>query len=295
MSWLTARLDRLWPSWYDWVQLTRLDKPIGSLLLLWPTYWALWLAADGQPSWRNLIIFTLGVIVMRSAGCVINDYADRHVDGHVKRTQQRPLATGRLSAKQALVGFAVLCLLALILVLLTNPLTMALSVGGLILAAIYPFMKRHTHLPQLFLGAAFSWSIPMAYAAESNELPATLWLLYAANLAWTVAYDTVYAMVDRDDDLLIGVKSTAILFGDLDVFMVGVLYGLTLACLWLLGVQLSLGGWYFLACAFGAAFMAWQVWQIRDRQRDTCFRVFRMSHWFGFMIWLGFIFHYAAA
>lgn len=293
MSWVTAKLDRLWPAWLDWVQLTRLDKPIGSLLLLWPTYWALWLAADGQPSWRNLFIFTLGVIVMRSAGCVINDYADRHVDGHVKRTQQRPLATGRLSAKHALIGFALLCALALVLVLFTNPFTIALSIGGLILAAIYPFMKRHTHLPQLFLGAAFSWSIPMAYAAESNALPLTVWLLYAANLAWTVAYDTIYAMVDRDDDVRIGVKSSAILFGDLDVLMVGILYALAVACLWLLGGQLDLNGWYFFACLVGAVFMLWQVWQIRGRQREECFRIFRASHWFGFIIWIGIMIHFA--
>ncbi|MBE0482949.1 MAG: 4-hydroxybenzoate octaprenyltransferase [Bacterioplanes sp.] len=295
MLWLTTHLDRVWPTWLDWVQLLRLDKPIGTLLLLWPTYWALWLAAEGMPGWQNLIIFTLGVIVMRSAGCVINDYADRHVDGHVKRTQHRPLATGRLSAKHALIGFSVLCTMAFVLVLLTNPLTMALSLIGLVLAAIYPFMKRHTHLPQLFLGAAFSWSIPMAYAAESNELPATLWLLYAANLAWTVAYDTIYAMVDRDDDIHIGVKSTAILFGDLDVFMIALLYALTIVCLWLLGGQLSLSGWYAVACLLGALFMAWQVWQIRQRQRDTCFRVFRASHWFGCIVWLGFIVHYTTA
>lgn len=293
MSWLTATLYRIWPTWFDWVQLMRLDKPIGSLLLLWPTYWALWLAADGQPSWRNLIIFTLGVIVMRSAGCVINDYADRSIDGHVKRTQHRPLATGRLSARHALFCFLLLCAVALILVLFTNPFTIALSFGGLLLAAIYPFMKRHTHLPQLFLGAAFSWSIPMAYAAESNELPATVWLLYAANLAWTVAYDTLYAMVDRDDDIKIGVKSSAILFGDLDIVMIAVLYALAVACLWLLGGQLVLGGWYFTACLGGATLMAWHVWQARHRQREVCFRVFRASHWFGCIIWLGLVAHFA--
>ena len=200
---LTTRLDSLWPQWRAWIAITRLDKPVGSYLLLWPTFWALWTAAEGIPSVSNLLIFTAGVFLMRSAGCVINDYADRKVDGHVKRTNERPLATGALSAKAALIGFGILCAVSFALVLLTNSMTIWLSFGGVALAAIYPFMKRHTHLPQLFLGAAFSWAIPMAFAAESESLPAYLWLFYAANLCWTVAYDTFYAMVDRDDDLKI--------------------------------------------------------------------------------------------
>ena len=289
MKTLTTRLDNLWPQWRPWIQITRLDKPVGSYLLLWPTFWALWIAAAGTPSLANLIIFSLGVFLMRSAGCVINDFADRKVDGHVKRTSDRPLATGALSSRAALTGFALLCLVAFLLVLLTNRMTILLSFGGVALAFIYPFMKRHTHLPQLFLGAAFSWAIPMAFAAESSGLPAALWLLYAANLCWTIAYDTYYAMVDRDDDLKIGVKSTAILFGDLDLHMIGLLQVMALACLALAGARFELGGVYYLSLLAGALFLAWQLWQARDRDRESCFRVFRQSHWFGVIVWAGIV------
>lgn len=289
---LRQQLDQHLPRWFDWVQLTRIDKPVGSYLLLWPTLWALWIAGEGQPDVANVIIFVAGVFLMRSAGCVINDFADRKIDGHVKRTVERPLATGRISAKEALMTFAVLVLLSFLLVLFTNPFTIALSVGGVALAALYPFMKRHTHLPQVVLGAAFSWAIPMAFAAQSNELNQVVWLLYMANLAWTVAYDTVYAMVDRDDDLKIGVKSTAVLFGDLDVMMVAVLKGIAVFSLLLAGNQAGLGGIYYIALAGGAAFLSWQVWNIRSRERDICFRIFRQSHWFGFIIWAGLVGHY---
>tara|TARA_B100000029_G_scaffold186958_2_gene184283 strand:+ start:11535 stop:12422 length:888 start_codon:yes stop_codon:yes gene_type:complete len=284
---LTTRLDSLWPQWRAWIAITRLDKPVGSYLLLWPTFWALWTAAEGIPSVSNLLIFTAGVFLMRSAGCVINDYADREVDGHVKRTNERPLATGALSAKAALIGFGILCAVSFALVLLTNSMTIWLSFGGVALAAIYPFMKRHTHLPQLFLGAAFSWAIPMAFAAESESLPAYLWLFYAANLCWTVAYDTFYAMVDRDDDLKIGVKSTAILFGELDLQMISLLQAMNLAFLFFAGQQFGFNWIYYLGLVIGALFLGWQIWSARSRSRDDCFRVFRQSHWFGAIVWLG--------
>lgn len=199
--------------WQAYWQLARLDKPIGSLLLLWPTLWSLWLAAGGWPGWQLLVVFVAGVWLMRSAGCVINDYADRHVDGHVKRTAARPLPAGRLGGRQALAFFGVLVLAAFALVLTLNRYTILLSLVGLLLAVVYPFMKRITHLPQLVLGLAFSWAIPMAWAAVQGQLGPVTWLLFLANALWTVAYDTYYAMVDRDDDLRIGVKSTAILFG----------------------------------------------------------------------------------
>lgn len=293
MAKLQQTLDRLWPSWHDWVLLTRLDKPIGSYLLLWPTWWALWLAAEGIPSWQNLLIFTLGVFLMRSAGCVINDYADRHVDRHVKRTEQRPLTQQRLTEKAALTGFVLLCLISFGLVLLTNSLTIWLSLGGVVLAFIYPFMKRHTHLPQVFLGAAFSWAIPMAFAAESNSLPAVVWLLFFAKLTWTVGYDTMYAMVDRDDDLKIGIKSTAILFGDLDLVMISLLYVIAQICLLMVGSQLALGWPFWLAWLLGSLYMGWQVWQIRRRDRESCFREFRASHWYGVIILAGIVLNYA--
>ena len=244
MNAITAQLNRHWPTWKAWVAITRIDKPVGSLLLLWPTLWALWMAAEGVPSIANLMIFTLGVFLMRSAGCVINDYADRKVDGHVKRTSDRPLATGALTPKAALIGFALLCAIAFLLVLLTDQRTILLSLGGVALAALYPFMKRHTHLPQLFLGAAFSWAIPMAFSAEASELSIYLWLLYAANLCWTMAYDTYYAMVDRDDDIKIGVKSTAILFGEMDLAMIASLQAMALGFLFFAGQQFELS-WIF--------------------------------------------------
>lgn len=272
-----------------WIALTRLDKPIGIYLLLWPTYWALWLAADGFPELKNLIIFTLGVVLMRSAGCVINDFADRKVDGHVKRTADRPIASGLISPKAALTGFALMCLVAFVLVLFTNKLTIMLSVGGVLLASVYPFMKRYTHMPQLVLGAAFSWSIPMAFAAEAGELPPALWMLYAANLCWTVAYDTWYAMVDRDDDLRIGVKSTAILFGSADLAIIGLLHGMALIFLWLVAADFGLGGLYQLSLVIAAVFSGWLLYLTRGRDRESCFRAFKLSHWLGVIVLAGMV------
>lgn len=268
-------------------RLARLHKPIGSLLLLWPTLWSLWLAAKGVPSLKNLAIFVLGVFVMRSAGCVINDFADRKVDGHVKRTQDRPLATGEVSAREAVALFIALSLLAFGLVLLTNPLTIQLSVGGLLLAFCYPFMKRYTHLPQVVLGAAFGWGIPMAYAAETNSLPDTIWLVYIANLLWTVAYDTFYAMVDRDDDLKIGVKSTAILFGEQDRLITASLQALALYSLYTVGEEFTLGGFYNLGLIVAAGFCAYQQWLIRFRARDACFKAFLNNNWVGAAVFAG--------
>lgn len=268
-------------------RLMRMDRPIGTLLLLWPTLWALWIAAKGVPSLKNLVIFVMGVIVMRAAGCVINDFADRKIDGQVKRTKDRPLATGAVSSRAALGLFITLCLMAFGLVLMTDPLTIKLSVGGLLLAFCYPFMKRHTHLPQVVLGAAFAWGIPMAYAAEAGELNRHMWLIYLAVVLWTVAYDTFYAMVDRDDDLKIGVKSTAILFGEQDRLITGALQVLTIYSLVLVGNRFELGGFFYLGLAAASGLFAYQQWLIRFRTRDACFKAFLNNNWVGVAIFIG--------
>lgn len=272
-----------------YAQLMRLHRPIGILLLLWPTWWSLWLAAGGFPRWDLLIIFTLGVVLMRSAGCVINDFADRKIDGHVARTKERPLATGRVSSREALGLFAVLCVLAFGLVLMTNTLTIWLSLGGLALAACYPFMKRHTHLPQIVLGAAFAWSIPMAFAAQSGALAQELWLIYLAVVLWTVVYDTFYAMVDRDDDKRIGVKSTAILFGEQDRLMTGCLQGLALYALVLMGGRFEMGVTYYLSLVVVAGLFGYQQFLIRFREREACFKAFLNNHWVGMAVFVGIV------
>lgn len=272
----------------DYALLLRLNRPIGSLLLLWPTYWALWLAADGLPDIGNLIVFTLGVFLMRAAGCAINDFADRKVDRHVKRTKDRPLTSGRIQPWEAIALFAGICLLAfLMVVLFTNSLTLYLSFGGVVLAFIYPFMKRHTHLPQLFLGAAFSWAIPMAWAAEAGEITRLAWLLFTANVLWTVAYDTLYAMVDRDDDLKIGVKSTAILFGDGDRAIIAVLQSLVVLILFLVGRQAELGAIFYLGVITMACLFVFQQHLARFRDREGCFKAFLNNNWAGFAVFLG--------
>ena len=288
MQLIQTRYPKLWP----WIQLMRLDRPVGTLLLLWPTLWAVWIAGNGSPSVRTVIIFTLGVIVMRAAGCVINDFADRNIDGHVKRTEGRPLATGALSGRQALMLFAGLAAVAFVLVLFLNTFTILLSLGALALAVLYPFMKRYTHLPQVVLGAAFSWAIPMAFAAETNSVPAIAWLLYTANLLWTVAYDTEYAMVDRDDDLKIGVKSTAILFGEMDRLMIGALQGMALFALWLLGRQLSFGDFWLAGLAVAAGLFVYQHWLMRERSRDGCFQAFLNNQWVGLAVFVGLLADY---
>lgn len=270
-----------------WINLLRLNRPIGIVLLLWPTLWALWLAAGGTPQLANLLVFVLGVVVMRSAGCVINDFADRHVDGHVKRTAQRPLATGQLSSRQALMAFALLLLLALALVLTRNLLTIKLSLVALLLAISYPFMKRITHWPQLVLGAAYGWSIPMAFAAEIKQLPPLCWWLFAANLAWTVAYDTLYAMVDRDDDERIGVHSTARLFGRWDLAAIAALQLLALGCLWQVGQLAALAPPFNISLIVAALLFGHQLWSCRQRQRDACFNAFLANHQVGMVVFVG--------
>ena len=271
----------------DFLQLMRLDRPIGTWLLMWPTLWALWVAAAGIPERHLLLIFVAGVYLMRAAGCVINDYADRHFDGHVKRTKHRPLATGRISEREAKVLFGILVAASFVLVLFTNLFTVMLSLGGVLLAFIYPFMKRYTNLPQLFLGAAFSWAIPMAFGAVLGQVPLEAWLLFAANVAWTVAYDTEYAMVDRDDDLKIGVKSTAVLFGRADRIMIGVLQLLTLALLGWAGFRLGLGLFFWLGLAGMAATFIHQQRLIREREREPCFQAFLNNHWSGLLVFAG--------
>ncbi|MFG6138908.1 MULTISPECIES: 4-hydroxybenzoate octaprenyltransferase [Halomonas] len=271
----------------DFLHLTRLDRPIGTWLLMWPTLWALWTAAEGVPERRLLLIFVAGVYLMRAAGCVVNDYADRHFDGHVKRTKSRPLATGRIGEGEAKGLFAGLVLAAFVLVCFTNAFTVMLSVGGVILAFVYPFMKRYTHLPQVVLGAAFSWAIPMAFGAVLGHVPLEAWLLFAANVLWTVAYDTEYAMVDRDDDLRIGIKSTAVLFGRADKRIIGLLQLATLALLAWAGERLGLTGFFWLGLAAMAATFVHQQRLIRHRDRDRCFQAFLNNHWSGLLVFAG--------
>ena len=290
---LLQSLNRLHPRAMDFIQLTRLDKPIGIYLLLWPTLWALWIAGEGSPSLANLVIFVLGVNLMRAAGCVINDYADRNFDGHVSRTRARPLASGRITPREALVFFAVLVAISFVLVLFTNATTIWLSFGGLALAACYPFMKRYTYYPQVVLGAAFSWGMPMAFTAETGELPAAAWLLYIANLLWTVAYDTYYAMTDREDDLKIGVKSTAILFGDADRLIIAILQGLALLCLLLAGNRFELGTCFHLGLVAAAACFAWEFYSTRSKDPQACFKAFLHNHWAGLAILAGIVADYA--
>lgn len=290
---LLKSLNRLNPRAWDFIQLTRMDKPIGIYLLLWPTLWALWVAAKGVPSLSNLLIFVLGVILTRAGGCVINDFADRKVDGHVKRTEQRPLVSGKISSKEALVFFALLMGVSFLLVLCTNTPTILLSFGGLALAATYPFMKRYTYYPQVVLGAAFSWGMPMAFTAETGSVPAAAWLLYIANLLWTVGYDTYYAMTDREDDLKVGVKSTAILFGDADRVIILTLQGLALVCLLLAGSHFELGSWFHLGLSAAAACFVWEFWYTRNRDPQRCFKAFLHNHWAGLAIFIGIVLNYA--
>lgn len=275
------------------LQLIRFDKPIGTLLLLWPTLWALWIAADGMPSWDLLLIFTLGTFLMRSAGCVVNDLADRHWDGEVDRTSKRPLVTGAVSAREARLLFAGLLATAFVLVLFTNALTVKLSFGAVALASTYPFMKRYTHLPQLVLGAAFSWSIPMAFAAQTGELPADLWLLYLANLVWTMAYDTKYAMVDREDDLLVGIKSTAILFGKHDRLIIGLLQLTFLVLMFIAGDRFELGLPYYLGLVGAAALCVYHQYLIRQRDPAACFKAFLHNNWVGAVVFAGLVLNFA--
>jgi 4-hydroxybenzoate polyprenyltransferase len=270
-----------------WLRLMRFDRPIGIALLLWPTWWGLWFAAGGLPSIRNLVIFTLGVIVMRAAGCVINDFADRKLDPHVSRTRDRPIAAGEIQARHALMLFFALLAIALVLVLMTNRLTVLMAFFGALVAGTYPFFKRFTHFPQLVLGAAFSWAIPMAFAAEAGTVPALAWWLFAANFLWTVVYDTQYAMADREDDLKVGVKSTAIAFGRADVPILGALMGIITALLVIIGLHFIPHPAWFTAVAIVFLLFQIQLWRIRERDPAACFRTFLSNHWVGLVIWLG--------
>lgn len=264
----------------------RFDRPVGTLLLLWPTLAALWAASGGRPELSLLVIFTLGTIVMRAAGCVINDWADRRLDPHVARTRDRPLASGRVDELEALFLFVALLAIALLLVMFLNRFTQWMAVAGAAIATIYPFMKRITYLPQVVLGAAFSWGMVMAYTAVQNALPAEAWLLFLGSLFWIVMYDTLYAMVDRDDDVKVGIRSTAILFGRADRLMVGVLQALTWMCFALFGARAGFATTYFLGMAVIGALFAHQQHLIRDRDRDGCFAAFGNNVWVGFVLWL---------
>jgi len=272
--------------------LMRFDRPIGIFLLLWPTLWALWVAAEGMPDGWVLTVFVAGVVIMRAAGCVINDVADRDFDPHVSRTRERPVASGRVSPKEALILFMVLCLLAFVLVLTMNQLTIMLAIVGALLAASYPFVKRYTHLPQIYLGMAFGWSVPMAFAAQTGAVPVIAWLFFIATVLWATAYDTMYAMVDRADDLRIGVKSTAILFGDADRIIIAVIQGLFVLVLWMAGLRLELGGYYYAALLLAMVLLVYQQYLIRERIPARCFRAFLNNNWVGMALFLGLVMQY---
>ena len=275
-----------------YAQLIRFDKPIGTYLLLWPALWALAIAGNGAVDGWVLFVFVCGVFLMRSAGCAINDYADREIDLHVTRTRERPLTSGKISPREALAVFAILGLIAFLLVLTLNSLTIWLSLGGILLAVSYPFMKRYHYLPQVHMGAAFGWSVPMAYAAQSDSLPKMAWLLYVATLVWAVAYDTIYSIVDRDDDLRIGVKSTAILFGDFDRLLIGLFQGLFVVAMLLVGVDLNFSAVYFVALAIAILLLVYQQFLINDRVPEHCFIAFLNNQWVGAIIFAGIMGHY---
>jgi 4-hydroxybenzoate polyprenyltransferase len=277
------------------VHLVRLHRPIGIFLLMWPALWALWLAGEGEPPWPVVLVFVLGVVLMRSAGCAINDFADRDFDAHVARTRERPLAVGLVSPAEAVMVFLALSLGAFALVLLLNWQTVALSVVALVLTLIYPFMKRFTHVPQLFLGAAFGWAIPMAFMAVTEAIPTLAWVLFAATLIWALIYDTQYAMVDRADDRKIGIKSTAILFADWDRLAIGLLQALMLGILVWVGFTAGRGLWYFGGIEVAAAFAVYQQWLIRKRDPAGCFQAFLSNNYLGMAVFLGLVFDYAAA
>jgi 4-hydroxybenzoate polyprenyltransferase len=275
-------------------RLMRTDKPIGALLLLWPTLWALWVATPGLPPLWILAVFVAGVWLMRAAGCVVNDYADRKFDGHVKRTANRPLPSGDVTEKEARTLFVVLVLLSFLLVLTLNTMTILLSVAALALAWVYPFMKRYTHLPQVVLGAAFGWSIPMAFAAVSESVPLSCWLMFLANILWAVAYDTQYAMVDRDDDLKIGIKSTAILFGRQDKLIIGILQVAVLTLMVAIGYLNQLNGAFYGAVAAAGVLFIYQQKLIANREREACFKAFLNNNYVGLVLFVGLAISYWA-
>jgi 4-hydroxybenzoate polyprenyltransferase len=278
----------------QYAYLMRLHRPIGTFLLLWPALWALWIAGEGSPDPLVLFVFVAGVVLMRSAGCVINDYADRDFDPHVARTRERPIAAGQVTPREALILFAVLCLLALGLVLLMNSLTIWLSLVGALLAVTYPFMKRYTQLPQVYLGAAFGWAVPMAFAAQTGEVPRVAWLLFVATILWATAYDTMYGMVDREDDLKIGVKSTAILFGESDRLIIAIIQAVLLLALVFAGQAAGLGVYYYFGLLLATALLVYQQYLIRERRPAACFKAFLNNNWFGAAVFGGIVLDYLA-
>jgi 4-hydroxybenzoate polyprenyltransferase len=286
------------PTWRErlvlYARLVRLDRPIGIFLLMWPALWALWIAGEGSPPWQVVLIFVAGVVLMRSAGCAINDFADRHLDGHVERTRARPLAAGEVSPREAVGVFLVLSFAAFLLVLLLDWKTIALSVVALGLAVIYPFMKRYTHLPQLFLGAAFGWAVPMAFTAIAGDVPALAWILFAATVLWALIYDTQYAMVDRRDDLAVGIKSSAILFGRYDRLAIGVMQVVFLAAMGYVGLAAGRGAWYLAGLGVAAALAAYHLYLIRDGDPARCFQAFLNNNYLGMAIFVGLVLDYAA-
>lgn len=277
---------------WNYILLMRMDRPIGIWLLMWPTLWALWLAGDGHPDGGLFIVFTLGVIVMRAAGCVLNDFVDRNIDPYVERTRNRPIPSGQVAPLEALALFVALALIAIGLASMLNRQAQVLAVIAAVLTIIYPFVKRYISVPQFFLGAAFGWAVPMAFAAQTGQTPQLAWLLFAVALIWATIYDTFYAMVDRPDDLKIGVKSTAILFGELDLFAIGALQAMMLAGLLFAGNMADLGRWYYASLLVAAGLMAWHQWLARDRDRDGCFRAFLANHWIGLVVFVGIALHY---
>ena len=277
---------------HNYVQLMRLDKPIGVWLLLWPTLWALWLAGEGHPNPGVFVVFMLGVIIMRSAGCVLNDFADRNIDPYVERTRTRPIASGVVAPMEALTLFIALALIAIGLAAMLNRPAQLLAVIGAGLTVIYPFIKRFVSVPQFVLGAAFGWAVPMAFAAQTGETAQLAWLVFGTALIWAVIYDTFYAMVDREDDLKVGVKSTAILFGDADLFVIGGLQLLMITALIFIGSMAELGYWYYASVALAGILMAWHQWIARDRQPAACFRVFLHNHYIGMIVFIGIVLHY---
>lgn len=292
ITWLKNRADKLHPRAWDFVQLIRLEKPIGIYLLLWPTLAALWIAGSGSPSIKNIIIFLLGVILMRSAGCIINDFADRNFDGYVTRTKERPLAGKRITVKEAFIFFFILLAICLLLVLCTNLTTFYLSFGAVAVAACYPFMKRFTNYPQVVLGAAYSWGILMTFTAETGQLPWFAWLLFIANVAWTVAFDTYYAMSDREDDLKIGVKSTAIAFGKYDRLIIALLQGVNLICLAIVGLYLGFGLYFYVGLVIALVCFVWEYIATRNLEPMVCFKAFLHNHWAGLAIFIAIVLDY---
>ena len=276
----------------QYLLLIRLNRPIGIFLLLWPTLWGLWIASEGFPNTKILVVFLFGIFLMRSAGCILNDIIDKDFDKFVARTQNRPLASDKLSSIEAFIVAISLIFIAFLLVLTTNTLTVQLSFVAIILAGTYPFLKRHTYLPQFFLGLTFGWSIPMAFAATTNSIPKIAWLLLIANILWAVVYDTIYAMIDREDDLKIGIKSTAILFDDADRFIIGLIQSLVLIALIVIGQQASLNTIYYFSLIIGGCLFLYQLYLIRNRDQKKCMQAFLNNNWFGLVVFIGLFINY---